>query len=210
MPESDKTYEIPLREVRISYPHLFEPWSKNPNEKKKYSAVFLLDKQKHKDLIKQVAQAMKVLCTEQARDKRLPAPDKLCLRDGDQIGRPENEGCWTLNASEDSRPVVVNRDKTPLTAEDDVIYPGCVVNARIRLWYQDNQYGKRVNANLLGVQTRCSTRWKASMTSRRASPKATIRSADDRLNRRSGVRPPVICAQGGSREAFQHADVCLG
>lgn len=152
MPENDKTYEIPLREVRISYPHLFEPWSKNPNEKKKYSAVFLLDKQKHKELIKQVAQAMKALCTEQARDKRLPAPDKLCLRDGDQSGRPDNEGCWTLNASEDSRPVVVNRDKTPLTAEDDVIYPGCVVNARIRLWYQDNQYGKRVNANLLGVQ----------------------------------------------------------
>lgn len=152
MTESDKTFEIPLREVRISYPHVFEPWSRNANEKKKYSAVFLLDKQKHKDLIKQVAQAMKALCTMEAKDKRLPPPDKLCLRDGDLSGRSENEGCWTLNASEDARPVVVNADRTPLTAEDDVIYPGCVVNARIRLWYQDNQYGKRVNANLLGVQ----------------------------------------------------------
>lgn len=149
---STTTYEFPLHEVRISYPHLFEPWARNANEKKKYSAVFLLDKQKHKDLIKQIAQGMKALCQAEAKDKKLPPPDKLCLRDGDLSGRTENEGCWTLNASEDGRPVVVGKDKSPLTAEDDVIYPGCVVNARIRLWYQDNQYGKRVNANLLGVQ----------------------------------------------------------
>ena len=148
----DTKYEINLKGVRISYPHLFEPWAKKAGEKKKYSASFLLHKVEHKDLIRQVAQTMKACAAEEAKDKRLPPPDKLCLRDGDLSGRPENEGHWTLNASESTRPVVANRDKSPLAAEDDVIYPGAVVNGKIRLWYQDNQYGKRVNANLLGVQ----------------------------------------------------------
>lgn len=152
MAENDTKYEINVKAVRISYPHLFEPWAKAANEKKKYSAVFLLHKVEHKDLIRQVAQAMKACAGEFAKDKRLPAPDKLCLRDGDLSRRPEFEGHWTLNASEEVRPVVAHRDKSPLTAEDEVIYPGAVVNAKIRLWYQDNQWGKRVNANLLGVQ----------------------------------------------------------
>ena len=45
-----------------------------------------------------------------------------------------------------------NKDKTPLTEDDNVIYGGCYVNAIIELWAQDNNYGKRINANLLGVQ----------------------------------------------------------
>ena len=31
-------------------------------------------------------------------------------------------------------------------------YAGCYVNAVIELWFQNNGFGKRVNANLLGVQ----------------------------------------------------------
>jgi len=145
-------YEINVKAVRISYPHLFEPWARNANEKRKYSAVFLLNKTEHKDLIRAIAQKIKECAAEFAKDKRCPPAAMLCLRDGDLSGKPEFEGHWTLNASEETRPVVANRDKSPLTAEDEVIYPGAVVNAKIALWYQDNQWGKRVNANLLGVQ----------------------------------------------------------
>ena len=40
----------------------------------------------------------------------------------------------------------------PLTEDDNRIYSGCYVNASVELWYQKNAYGKRVNANLLGIQ----------------------------------------------------------
>jgi hypothetical protein len=147
-----ENYEIPLKNVRVSYPHLFEPHAMNPGDKPAYSATFLLHKVEHAALIKEIAQKMKALAAENYKDKRLPPPDKLCLRDGDLSNRAEYEGHWTLSARETTRPVVVNKDRSPLVESDDVIYAGCVVNARIRLWTQDNSYGRRVNANLLGVQ----------------------------------------------------------
>jgi hypothetical protein len=50
------------------------------------------------------------------------------------------------------RPTVINRDRTPLTAADGVIYSGCHGNVQVEVWAQDNSYGKRINAQLLGVQ----------------------------------------------------------
>ena len=47
---------------------------------------------------------------------------------------------------------MINSDRTPLTAKDGVIYPGCYVNVSIDFWAQDNSYGKRINAQLRGVQ----------------------------------------------------------
>jgi hypothetical protein len=46
----------------------------------------------------------------------------------------------------------VDRDRSLITEDDNKLYAGCYVNAIIELWVQDNSYGKRVNANLLGVQ----------------------------------------------------------
>ncbi|WP_244126983.1 ssDNA-binding protein, partial [Xylella fastidiosa] len=43
-------------------------------------------------------------------------------------------------------------DRTPLAAQDGRPYAGCYVNANIELWAQDNNYGKRINASLGGVQ----------------------------------------------------------
>lgn len=144
--------DINLKNVRISYPHLFEPFTSPDGGKPKFSGRFLLNKETHATLIKEVQDAIRAMAKTGYKDGKIPPADKLCLRDGDQSGRDEEVGCWTLNASDDKRPVVVNADRSALTAEDDVIYPGCRVNARIRLWVQDNKYGRRINANLLGVQ----------------------------------------------------------
>jgi hypothetical protein len=147
-----ESYEINLRNVRISYPHIFEPYSYQGEGKPSYSATFLLHKEQHAALIKDIVARMKALAGESFKDKKLPPSDKLCLRDGDQSGRPESEGHWTMAARESTRPLVVHRDMSPLVESDEVIYAGCIVNARIRLWAQDNKYGRRINANLLGVQ----------------------------------------------------------
>ena len=50
------------------------------------------------------------------------------------------------------KPTVINSDCTPLTAADGKPYSGCYVNAQVALWAQDNGYGKRINAQLRGVQ----------------------------------------------------------
>ena len=57
-----------------------------------------------------------------------------------------------ISARSKSRPTVVDRDKTPLTEQDGRPYGGCFVNAIVELWAQDNQFGKRINATLAGVQ----------------------------------------------------------
>jgi hypothetical protein len=58
----------------------------------------------------------------------------------------------SIKASASKRPMVLDRDRSPLTENDNRVYAGCYVNAIIELWAQNNQWGKRINANLLGVQ----------------------------------------------------------
>jgi hypothetical protein len=62
------------------------------------------------------------------------------------------EGMHSLNASNKVRPLVVDRDKSPLTAADGKPYSGSYMFLSLELWAQDNQYGKRINATLKGVQ----------------------------------------------------------
>jgi hypothetical protein len=68
------------------------------------------------------------------------------------MGRPEYEGKMTIKASTKKRPLVIDRDKSPITEDDNIVYAGCYVNAIVTLWGQNNQFGKRVNAQLDGVQ----------------------------------------------------------
>lgn len=85
--------------------------------------------------------------------KLLKKKDRLALHDGDDkqkyAGFPGN---LYLSPSADTRPTVVDRDRSPLTDKDGKIYSGCYVNAKVELWVQDNKWGQRVNATLLGIQ----------------------------------------------------------
>ncbi|MFD1244790.1 ssDNA-binding protein [Paralysiella testudinis] len=51
------------------------------------------------------------------------------------------------------KPIVLDKDaKTHLDSTSGKPYAGCYVNAKIDIWAQDSQYGKRINAGLSGVQ----------------------------------------------------------
>lgn len=142
---------IRIQEVRLSYPHLFKPWAKNPEkEKAKYSAKFLLDKKTHASEIRTLG-ALVGKMMQEAFKGRIPN-DKLFFRDGAGSAKPEQEDCWIISASEDQRPHVMNRDKSRVNEEDDIVYAGCYVSVLIRPWIQANSWGKRINANLLAVQ----------------------------------------------------------
>lgn len=52
----------------------------------------------------------------------------------------------------DARPVVIDQKRNPIAEEDGIIYAGCFCNLVVDIWAQDNQFGKRINAKLKGVQ----------------------------------------------------------
>lgn len=141
--------KIKMKNTRLSFPSLFQEAVFAGESTGKYEATFILDKEEHADVIKQIEAQIKEL---QKELKTKLAADKICLKDGDEQERPEFEGKMIIKASTKRRPLVIDRDKTPLTEDDNRIYAGCYVNGIISLWAQNNSYGKRVNAQLDGVQ----------------------------------------------------------
>jgi hypothetical protein len=85
--------------------------------------------------------------------KGLAATDKLCLHDGDaKSGYEGFEGNLFISARSKVRPSVFDGQRNELTEADGKPYSGCYVNVSLELWAQDNQFGKRINAQLRGVQ----------------------------------------------------------
>lgn len=140
-----------IKNVRVSYPSLFEQGTYGGESTGKYECTFLLNKKEHAAQIKAIKAATAELIKSNLKGAKLSA-DKLALKDGDESDKPENKGCYTIKTSTKKRPLVIDRDKTPLTEADNKFYAGCYVNAIFSLWAQDNGYGKRINASLDGVQ----------------------------------------------------------
>lgn len=149
--------KLKLSNVRLAFPALFEAKTVNGEGEPAFSAVFLLDPADPQ--IKAINAAIDTVAKDKFGAKadsvlkQMRAGDKVCLHDGDSkadyAGFP---GSLFISARSKTRPLVLNADKTPLTAADGKPYAGCYVNASVELWAQDNNYGKRVNASLRGVQ----------------------------------------------------------
>lgn len=140
-----------LKNVVLSYPALFAK-KKFPGAEGegKYSARFLLPVETHQAEIDAIKADMLAIMKEKWKAK-IPA-DKWALRDGELTGKPEDEGHWYLAASEAMQPTLIGRAKEQIRESDDKLYGGAIVAVQFGLWAQDNQYGKRINANLYGVQ----------------------------------------------------------
>lgn len=144
---------ITLKNVRLSFPALFEPKLMPGAKKAKYSACFVLDKKLDAGQIKTVQDALTAIAKESFKGK---IPPDTCLRRGDDPKKVDLEGfgpgVMFVRASAERRVPIVDRDKTPLTSEDGKPYAGCYVNVVVRLWAQDNEFGKRINGQLRAVQ----------------------------------------------------------
>jgi hypothetical protein len=144
---------IRISGVRFSYPHLRKPYKGDDDKgEAKFGVVALLPKATHraaKDLIKERIEEL----LKENKVKALPS-DKKFLRDGDQSGKAEHEGMYTVSARESRRPPLRNRDNSVVEPEDadEVFQPGYWGDVLIRPWYQNNKYGKRVNAGLSSIQ----------------------------------------------------------
>lgn len=158
---------IRIDNIIASYPHLDERWSKMDTKTgkkppEKYSLVGLADKKTHGEMYELVEEVIKGL----EKDAKIKvALDDWFMRDGDRTRKDENEGRWTINASE-QREVII-RDKAGNKLRDEkgnlvgvesaneikeMFYPGCKVSIMIRPWAQNNEFGKKINAGLVAVK----------------------------------------------------------
>lgn len=157
--QNQPTGRITLKNVRLAFPSLFEAATVAGEGKPRFSAMLILPPD-HPQL-GEIKAKMLAIAKEKWKDKAqatytaLEKSDKLALHDGDTKANYDGvAGNFFISAAaqESSRPTVVNADRTPLTAKDGVLYAGCYVNALLEFWPQDNNYGKRINAQLRGIQ----------------------------------------------------------
>lgn len=142
--------KIKLKNVRLSFPSLFKPAVFNGNSTGKYEATFLIPKNTEQATM--VEKALEKFIQETFKDKVPKGLKRTCLRDGDEVEYDGYAGMLALKAGTSRRPLVLDSDKTPLTEEDNRIYPGCYVNAIVDFWYSDhNLGGKQILGNLSGV-----------------------------------------------------------
>lgn len=145
-----------IADVRISHPHIDKKWCKNPaKETPKYSGVFILPNDTHKEARELCLEVVQDLLKEHNKGVGIKADAKF-IRDGDASAKPEYADAWTVNSSEENRPTVLNPDKSEMQQEDikPTIIAGHFTDVLVQPWYQDNEHGKRVNAGLRAVRYR--------------------------------------------------------
>jgi len=152
---SNNSKQMVIKNARVSFPDLFIRPIREGKEGK-YGVTVLLHKEKDKETLTTINEIINNLIKESGFNV---ANHKRCLWDGNdpsELGadpRPEYAGYVYFRANKrDRRPQVFDRDKSPLTRQDEKIYPGCYCNISLNFWVQNNEHGKRVNANLAGVQ----------------------------------------------------------
>ena len=115
---------IHLNNVRLSFPQLAKAKAFRPGQEARYEAAFLLDpsNKTHAATIKQIKAAAKAVLEEHFNGK-IPKGIKFCFGDADKNGKEYDgyEGMFYITSSKkesQGRPTVVDRDRSPLTAED--------------------------------------------------------------------------------------------
>lgn len=150
---------ILVKNVKASYPHVLKPFGgkdKDGNDiPPAFSVIGLAPKKTHNAAKELLVGRIDELLKEN-KVAELKAELKF-LRNGDLEGTsPEEKGHWVISTREQAaRPPSVRAadGKTRMTEADDAkIYGGCYVNILLRPWWQNNKFGKRVNAGLTAVQ----------------------------------------------------------
>lgn len=146
-----------LNNVRLAFPQLWEPKTVNGEGEPAFSATFLLAPD-HPDVAKLRA-AMEQIGKDKwgakwpTVKKEIEAKDRTALHDGDTKSDYAGfAGNLFVSSRSKTRPGTFGADRNPVAEADGKLYAGCYVNAVVELWAQDNNFGRRINASLSGVQ----------------------------------------------------------
>lgn len=149
--------QMKLPGVRLAFPQLFTAATVNGEGEPAFSCSLLVDGDSK--LVAVINAAIDDVAKDKWADKAagflktMRATDKVCLHDGDtKANYGGYAGNFFVACRSKTRPSVVDRDRTQLTEQDGRVYSGCYVNAMIEIWAMDNKYGKRICAQIRGVQ----------------------------------------------------------
>lgn len=144
---------IIIKDARCSFPRLYAAEERDGTTFGT-GITLVLEKEKHAATIAEIkAEIRSAIAENQKLKKQPPPPDKLCLREPDRDELMYKPGNLVLKANCSRPPVVLEPDgRTVMTEATDKIYSGCYVNAKVEIWGQANNYGRRVNGKLIAVQ----------------------------------------------------------
>ena len=152
---------IVLKNVRLSYEHVFVPVEPLGGGEPKYSASLIIDKSDSANvdkLKKAIEEAMQEGVAKKWGGKK-PARLQNPLHDGDvdREGKPEYEGCYFINASGKRQPQVVLRYldpvlKKPIDATPNDVYSGCYCNVSVSLFPYSAAGNNGIGVGLNNIQ----------------------------------------------------------
>lgn len=152
--------KVMVMKARLAFPTLEKPLQFKAGEgKPRYSATLLFDPDS--DNHKKCQAAMLAAAEAKwpgkgaAAVKSLTAGLKVAMLDGDTKSEYDGfEGMIFVgaHAQASAPPTLLDGNKKHLPRDTGVIYAGCYVNAAIEFYGQDNEWGKRINAGLRGLQ----------------------------------------------------------
>lgn len=143
--------------IRLSYTHLFEPFSNIEGQEPKYSCVLLIPKT-DKATIAKLRKAQQA-ALENSKDKlfkgKVPANWKDTIHDGDTEAdldrNPEYAGHLYMSVSSKTKPGVVDRNVNPVLDSTEV-YSGCFARVSINAFAYSQAGNKGVSFGLNHVQ----------------------------------------------------------
>ena len=117
---------IPM--ARLGYPKLFKAESvkKDPASKARFGCQIYLPKS-DRTTAKAVQAEIDRLVKEKLKGVKPKGAD-ICVSDGDDGGDENTKGHWIISANraeKQGRPQVIDRNRTPLTPDDNRPYAGC-------------------------------------------------------------------------------------
>ena len=140
--------EIIIKDVRLSYPTLFQAREfKAGDGKPRWSAAFIIepgsDNDNHiKAAIESEAKAIWGAKASAILKTVMGQSNKYCYNDGSTKANEEYQGKMVLathRSAKLTRPLVIDRDKSPLTSDDSKPYGGCYVNAKVEIYCQTGE-----------------------------------------------------------------------
>lgn len=161
MASENVTTKAVLKNVRLSYVHLFKPEAAEGSNDLKYSVSIIISKDDEENL-KKVRDAVKAATQAGIAGKfqgKKPAGLKDPLRDGDEDRpeSPEYENSYFINASSRTKPEVVEvatvagkRQFVQITDEEKV-YSGCYAHVSINFFAYNTNGNKGIGAGLNNV-----------------------------------------------------------
>ena len=144
--------------VRLSYVHLFEAYTSDPEEQEARYSVTILIPKKDKATLAKINAALEAAKEEGKKTKwdgKIPPNFKSTLHDGDEEAdlerNPEYAGHMYMAMSSKQRPGVVDQDLNPIL-DSTAVYSGCYGRVSINAFPFAAKGNKGVSFGLNNVQ----------------------------------------------------------